>query len=91
MIRADWETVKSTRFASGDIPDILFNATVDSDDTKYNGLFLDLNDYLSEDLTPNIMTMFEEEPDRQRFLQRRWKERSTVHRSSRENGRLPIR
>lgn len=63
MIRADWETVKSTRFASGDIPDILFNATVDSDYTKYNGLFLDLNDYLSEDLTPNIMTMFEEEPD----------------------------
>lgn len=63
MIRADWETVKSTRFASGDIPDILFNATVDSDYTKYSGLFLDLNDYLSEDLTPNIMTMFEEEPD----------------------------
>lgn len=63
MIRADWDTVKSTRFASGDIPDILFNATVDSDYTTYNGLFLDLNEYLSEDLTPNIMTMFEEEPD----------------------------
>ena len=51
MIRADWETVKSTRFASGDIADILFNATVDSDYTKYSGLFLDLNDYLSEDLS----------------------------------------
>lgn len=63
MIRADWDTVKSTRFASGDIPDILFNATIDSDYTTYNGLFLDLNEYLSEDLTPNIMAMFEEEPD----------------------------
>src|SRR5699024_1459356 len=27
QVRADWETVKSTRFASGDIPDLLFNAT----------------------------------------------------------------
>lgn len=40
VIRADWETVKSTRFAAGDIPDILFNATLDEDYTKYNGLFL---------------------------------------------------
>lgn len=63
VIRADWETVKSTRFASGDIPDLLFNATIDSDYTKYDGLFLDLTDYLTEDLTPNLCTMFEEEPD----------------------------
>ena len=35
QIRADWETVKSTRFAAGDIPDLLFNATADSDYTKY--------------------------------------------------------
>lgn len=36
QIYQDWETVKSTRFASGDIPDILFNATTDSDYTKYS-------------------------------------------------------
>lgn len=63
VIRADWETVKSTRFASGDIPDLLFNATITSDYSKYNGLFLDMTPYLSNELTPNIMAMFEEEPD----------------------------
>lgn len=63
VIRADWDTVKSTRFASGDIPDILFNATLDSDYTKYNGLFLDLTQYISEEKTPNIQAMFNEEPD----------------------------
>ena len=63
LIRADWETVKSTRFAAGDIPDILFNATLDDDYTKYNGLFLDLTPYLTQDIAPNILTMFEEEPD----------------------------
>lgn len=63
VVRADWETVKSTRFASGDIPDILFNATVDADYTTYNGLFLDLSQYISADTTPNIQAMFDEEPD----------------------------
>ena len=63
VIRADWDTVKSTRFAAGDIPDLLFNATVDDDYTKYNGLFLDMTPYLTEELTPNILAMFEEEPD----------------------------
>lgn len=63
VIRADWPTVKSTRFASGDIPDILFNATADSDYTTYNGLFLDLTSYISADTTPNIQAMFTEEPD----------------------------
>lgn len=63
VIRADWETVKSTRFAAGDIPDLLFNATLDDDYIKYNGLFLDMTPYLTEELTPNILTMFEEEPD----------------------------
>ena len=37
QIRQDWETVKSTRFASGDIPDLLFNATNAADYTKYTG------------------------------------------------------
>ena len=62
IIRADWDTVKSTRFASGDVPDLLFSATADSDYTTYNGLFLDMAPLLSEELTPNILTMFEEEP-----------------------------
>lgn len=61
VIRADWDTVKSTRFASGDVPDLLFNATIDSDYTTYNGLFLDVAPLLSEELTPNILDMFEEE------------------------------
>lgn len=63
VIRADWETVKSTRFASGDIPDLLFNATNDADYSKYKGLFMELTPYLNEELTPNIMEMFETEPD----------------------------
>lgn len=63
VIRADWDTVKSTRFASGDIPDIVFNATVDSDYTTYNGLFVDLTDYITPETTPNISAMFAEEPD----------------------------
>lgn len=61
VIRADWDTVKSTRFASGDVPDLLFSATIDSDYTTYNGLFLDVAPLLSEELTPNILDMFEEE------------------------------
>lgn len=62
QIRQDWETVKSTRFASGDIPDILINATTDSDYTKYTGLFEDLTPYI-EECAPNIQEMFTEVPD----------------------------
>lgn len=63
LIRADWDQVKSTRFASGDIPDLLFNATYNADYQTYKGLFLDMTPYINDDLTPNIATMFEEEPD----------------------------
>ncbi len=63
IIRADWDQVKSTRFASGDIPDLLFNATTNADYQTYKGLFLELTPYITEELTPNIVTMFEEEPD----------------------------
>lgn len=62
-IRADWDTVKSTRFASGDIPDILINATNNADYMQYDGLFLDMASYINEDLTPNIVQLFNEEPD----------------------------
>ena len=34
QIRADWDTVKSTRLASGDIPDIMINAVNDADITQ---------------------------------------------------------
>lgn len=62
QIRQDWETVKSTRFASGDIPDILINATTDSDYTKYTGLFEDLTPYIEKG-APNIQEMFTNVPD----------------------------
>lgn len=62
QIYTDWPTVKSTRLASGDIPDLLFNATIDSDYTTYSGLFQDLSELIEKD-APNIKQMFEEEPD----------------------------
>lgn len=63
IIRADWDQVKATRFASGDIPDILFGATTNADYQTYKGLFLELTPYITPELTPNITAMFEEEPD----------------------------
>ena len=63
QIRADWDTVKSTRLASGDIPDIMINAVNDADITQYQGLFLDMTSYISAETTPNIQAMFDEEPD----------------------------
>lgn len=63
VIYSDWDQTKPTRFASGDIPDLLFNATIDSDYITYNGLFEDLTPYISAETTPNIQAMFDEEPD----------------------------
>ena len=62
QIYTDWDQTKTTRFASGDIPDILINATNDSDYTTYAGLFAELTD-LVEQYAPNVKAMFEEEPD----------------------------
>lgn len=61
VIWTDWDTIKSQRFASGDIPDLLFNATVDSDYTTYKGLFKDLTELVKD--APNVQAMFTEEPD----------------------------
>lgn len=61
VIYTDWNTIKSTRFASGDIPDLLFNATSDSDYVTYKGLFKDLTGLL--EYAPNVQAMFTEEPD----------------------------
>ena len=62
IIYTDWDQVKSTRFASGDIPDLLFGATSDSDYTTYKGLFMELTDLIAQ-YAPNVTAMFEEEPD----------------------------
>lgn len=62
QIYTDWDQIKTTRFAAGDIPDILINATGDADYTTYNGLFLELTDLIDQ-YAPNIKKMFEEEPD----------------------------
>ena len=62
QIYTDWNQVKSTRFASGDIPDLLFNATSDSDYTTYDGLFMELTDLIDQ-YAPNVKAMFAEEPD----------------------------
>lgn len=62
VIYTDWNQLKSTRFAAGDIPDILINATSDSDYTTYAGLFLELTDLIDR-CAPNVKAMFEEEPD----------------------------
>ena len=62
QIYTDWNQVKSTRFASGDIPDLLFNATGDSDYTTYDGLFMELTDLIDK-YAPNVKAMFAEEPD----------------------------
>lgn len=62
QFRSDWGEVKQARFASGDIPDILLSAVSTSDFSTYDGLFLDLTDYITPELTPNIYAMFEEEP-----------------------------
>lgn len=61
VIYTDWDQIKSTRFASGDIPDLLFNATVDADYVTYKGLFKELTGLLEH--APNIQAMFAEEPD----------------------------
>ena len=62
QIYSDWDTTKSTRFASGDIPDILINATNNADYATYKGLFQELTDLIKSD-APNVQTMFREEPD----------------------------
>ncbi|MCE5343917.1 MAG: extracellular solute-binding protein [Eubacteriales bacterium] len=62
-ISADWDQVKSTMFASGDIPDLLFNATVDSDYATFDGLFENLAPLINETDTPNIYQFFTDHPE----------------------------
>ncbi len=62
QVYSDWDTTKATRFASGDIPDILINATNNADYTTYKGLFQELTELIKSD-APNVQAMFKEEPD----------------------------
>ncbi|WMJ87191.1 extracellular solute-binding protein [Anaerocolumna sp. MB42-C2] len=62
QISADWDTKKSAMFASGNIPDLLFNATGDSDYVQYKGLFENLSP-LIESYAPNLQEMFTDKPE----------------------------
>lgn len=62
VIYTDWEQLKATRLSSGNIPDLLFNATNDGDYATYNGLFMEMTD-LVDKYAPNVKAMFTEEPD----------------------------
>jgi putative aldouronate transport system substrate-binding protein len=62
QISADWDQKKPAMFASGEIPDLLFGATADSDYVQYNGLFEDLTSLISKD-APNIQQMFTNHPE----------------------------
>ncbi len=58
----DWGQVKNVLYASGDIPDLLFNATTSQDFYMYTGLFEELTP-LIDSCAPNIKKMFKEQPD----------------------------
>ena len=62
QITADWDQKKSAMFASGEIPDLLFAATADSDYVQYNGLFEDLTTLIEKE-APNIREMFSDHPE----------------------------
>ncbi|WP_232729984.1 type 2 periplasmic-binding domain-containing protein [Paenibacillus phocaensis] len=62
QISADWDQKKSALFASGEIPDLLFNATKNSDFVQFGGLFEDLSPLIEKN-APNIQNMFSEHPD----------------------------
>jgi len=62
QISADWDQKKGPMFASGNIPDLLFNATSDEDYVIYDGLFENLKP-LIEEYAPNIQRMFKEHPE----------------------------
>lgn len=64
-ISADWDQIKSTMFASGDIPDILINATNNADYTTYVGLFENLSPWISVEKTPNLYAFFQAHPEAQ--------------------------
>ncbi|MBQ7839398.1 MAG: extracellular solute-binding protein [Lachnospiraceae bacterium] len=66
MISSDvWGEKEPLLFASGDLPDLFLFGLGDDDVSLYGdqGFFLDLKDYFSEELTPNISRMIEANPE----------------------------
>ena len=62
QISADWDQKKTAMFASGEVPDLLFAATSDSDYVQYNGLFEDLTPLINKE-APNVQQMFKDHPE----------------------------
>lgn len=62
QITADWDQKKSALFASGQVPDLLLNATADSDFVQFNGLFEDMSSMIEQE-APNVKKMFDEHPE----------------------------
>lgn len=60
VTKSEWAEIKSTRFASGDIADILFSATDTTDFDIYPGLFADFVPYM--EYLPNVQIMFDVAP-----------------------------
>lgn len=60
---SDWEMVRSTVFASSDVPDIMIHMTADTDFQTFEGLFLDLKPLINETDTPNIFKFHSEHPE----------------------------
>lgn len=63
-ITSDWDSIKSTLLASGDIPDIMIgtNAFSNSDFLTFDGLFEDMAP-LIEEYAPNIQKVFADHPE----------------------------
>ena len=61
QITADWDQKKSPMFASGAIPDLLFNGTVTTDYGQYEGLFEDLSPLIEKE-GPNLQKIFSDNP-----------------------------
>lgn len=62
-ISSDWDSIKSTLLASGDIPDIMMgtDAFSNSDFLTFQGLFEDMAPLIANN-APNIQKMFQEHP-----------------------------
>jgi len=63
---AVFEEKKNLLLASGDLPDAFFNNTLSAYDVAVygpQGYLLPLNDYINEDITPNLVRVFEQRPE----------------------------
>lgn len=61
---SDWNEQKSLMFASGDLPDAFFGSLgiTDSDVSQNKASLIDMTDMVNETNMPNLMKVFEEEP-----------------------------